>query len=230
MSDVFSSAVREKRGCHKYKTLSFEIHKPLKPPKPCEPTMTVTRAEEVNQGITSPCCLPHQFTWSAMLVWRLPCCRWCVHVCHFHPGTICVWNINKHPRCEWPFCVFVLYPDVPGRATRPAPMPHVQFRVSRKKKKKEKKVKVGYLYKSQQAFKSLIVLLLVLGRSSLAFGTASGFKRRLSPLFVSLKHPLYSPPFTARFASCHSAVTQPGHRRRCCADVEFYFEGICCTD
>lgn len=112
------------------------------------------------------------------------------------------------------FVVFVLYPDVPGRATRPTPMPHVQFRVSKKKK-----VKVGYLYKSQQAFKSLIVLLLVLGRSSLAFGTASGFKRRLSPLFVSLKHPLYSPPFTARFASCHSAVTQPGHRRRCCADV-----------
>lgn len=86
-------------------------------------------------------------------------------------------------------------------------MPHVQFRGSRKKKrKKHQKVKVGYLYKSQQAFESRNVLLLVLGRSSLAFGIAPGFKRRLSPLSASLKHPLYPPLFSA----C-STVTQPGH-------------------
>lgn len=43
-----------------------------------------------------------------------------------------------------------------------------------------KKGKVGYLYKSQQAFKSWVVFLLVVGHSSLAFGLASSFKRRLS--------------------------------------------------
>lgn len=153
----------------------------------------VTRAEEVNQETTSPCRLPHQFTWLATLVWRPPRCRQCAHTCRFHRGRICVWNINRHPSYEWPFWVFLLYLDVPGQATRPNPMPHVQFRDSWIKKEKEKKthkkVKVGCLYKSQQAFKSCIVLLFVLGRSSLPFGIASGLKQRLSLLFVSLKQP-----------------------------------------
>lgn len=99
----------------------------------------VTGAEEVNQETTSPCGLPRQFTWLATLVWRPPRCQRCAHTCRFHRGRICVWNINRHPSYEWPFWVFVLYPDVPGQATRPDPMPHVQFRDSWIKKRKRKK-------------------------------------------------------------------------------------------
>lgn len=81
-----------------------------------------------------------------------------------------------------------------------------------------KKVKVGYLYKSKQAFKSCVVFWLVVGPSGLAFGLASSFKQWLSLLVVSLKYPLYSPLYAARFSSFHSArptTAKPVHLHWC---------------
>lgn len=162
----------------------------------------------------------------ATLLWWPPHCRWCAHMCHFHPGTICVWNINR-PVASGLFVSLFCIQEFQDQQRGPLPCLMFNSETWKKKEKKiHKKVKVRYLYKSQQALQSHIMLLLVLGRSSLAFGTASGFKQRLSPLSVSLKHPLYSPPFTVCFASYHSAVTHVGHQRRRCPNVEYCFEGI----
>lgn len=88
---------------------------------------------------------------------------------------------------------------------QPAPLPCLMFNSETFMETNTlMKVKVGYLYKSQQAFRSCIVFLLVVGHSSLAFGFASSFKQRLSLLVVSLKRPLYSPLFAACFSSFHS--------------------------
>lgn len=105
--------------------------------------MMVTSAEkDVNQRITS-CCLPHQFTWLAMLVWQPPLCQ-CVHACHFQTGMICVWNINRHPSCKWPFCVVFI--SRRSRTSNEAPFPCLMFNSETRDKKQKKNIRKWGIY------------------------------------------------------------------------------------